>query len=206
METENEVINEETAEESQKEKSTITSADIFDWLGIVVGALTAVVIIFTFVFRVATIVGSSMENTLINNEKVIITDWFYTPQVGDIVVVSRNVDNTAADTGASPIIKRIIATEGQWVRIDFEKGIVYVDGVALDEPYIKEPTFRRDDLDYSVARPVPEGHVFCLGDNRNNSLDSRSSRIGNDGMIDKRYILGKAVFRILPFDKIGGVE
>lgn len=200
MENENQVL--ET--EDKKESKFVSTKDVFDWLGIVVGALTAVVILFTFVFRVATIVGSSMENTLINGEKVIITDWFYTPKVGDIVVVSRNIENNIVTESASPIIKRIIATEGQKVDIDFETGVVYVDDVALDEPYTKEPTFTKDDIEFPVR--VPEGHVFCLGDNRNNSLDSRSSRIGSDGMIDKRYILGKAVFRILPFDKMGGVD
>ena len=77
-----------------KAKATATS-EAFEWLEVVVSALLAVVIIFTFAFRVATIVGGSMENTLIENEKVIITDWFYTPKAGDIVVISRNVENNA---------------------------------------------------------------------------------------------------------------
>jgi signal peptidase I len=187
----------------QKEPISITK-EAFEWLEVVVSAMLAVVIIFTFVFRVATIVGDSMKNTFYEGEKIIITDWFYTPKVGDVVVVSRNASNnflTEEDEG--PIIKRIIATEGQTVDIDFNKGIVYVDGVALDEPYTRTPT----NLHYDVKFPVrvPENHVFCLGDNRNESLDSRSSMIGNGGMIDERYILGKAVFRVFPFDRFGGV-
>ena len=78
-----------------------------------------------------------------------------------------------------------------------------MDGVALDEPYTRTPTNLHYDIQFPVR--VPDNHVFCLGDNRNESLDSRSSRIGNNGMIDERYILGKAVFRVFPFDRFGGV-
>ena len=190
---------------TETEKKVSAAGEVFEWLEVVVSALLAVVIIFTFAFRVATIVGRSMENTLIEDEKIIITDWFYTPKAGDIVVISRNIENNADlsdDNG--PIIKRVIATEGQTVDIDFERGIVYVDGVALDESYTKTLTNLRYDVKFPVR--VPEGHVFCLGDNRNESLDSRSTRIGNGGMIDKRYILGKAVFRVLPLDKFGGIN
>jgi signal peptidase I len=187
----------------QKEPVSITK-EAFEWLEVVVSAMLAVVIIFTFVFRVATIVGDSMKDTFYENEKIIITDWFYTPKVGDVVVVSRNVSNDYhTDESEGPIIKRIIATEGQTVDIDFNKGIVYVDGVALDEPYTRTPTNLHYDIQFPVR--VPDNHVFCLGDNRNESLDSRSSRIGNNGMIDERYILGKAVFRVFPFDRFGGV-
>ena len=191
--------------ENTKQKAPVSiTKEAFEWLEVVVSAMLAVVIIFTFVFRVATIVGGSMKNTLYDGEKIIITDWFYTPKVGDIVVVSRNASNDyQTDKGEGPIIKRIIATEGQTVDIDFDKGIVYVDGVALDEPYTRTPTNLRYDIQFPVR--VPDNHVFCLGDNRNESLDSRSTRIGNGGMIDKRYILGKAVFRVYPFERFGGV-
>ena len=92
--------------------------------------------------------------------------------------------------------------------IDFDKGEVYVgpdlsNMTKLEEPYTKAPTNRRYDLDFPIY--VEEGYVFILGDNRNDSLDSRSSTIGNDGLVDKRYIIGKAVFRIWPFDVIGGL-
>ena len=191
--------------ENQKQKEPISiTKETFEWLEVVVSAMLAVVIIFTFVFRVATIVGGSMKDTLYNGEKIIITDWFYTPKIGDIVVVSRNASNSyQTDEGEGPIIKRIIATEGQTVDIDFNSGIVYVDGVALDEPYTRTPTNLRYDVKFPVR--VPDNHVFCLGDNRNESIDSRSSRIGNGGMIDERYILGKAVFRVFPFERFGVV-
>ena len=179
--------------------------EVFEWVEVVVSAMVAVVIIFTLLFRVATIIGDSMENTFFEGQKVIITNWFYTPKAGDVVVVSRNAQNNAfADDDQGPIIKRVIATEGQQVNIDFVTGIVYVDGVALDEPYTKTPTNLKYDVDFPVY--VPEGHIFCLGDNRNESLDSRSSRIGNGGMIDTRYVLGKVTLRILPLDKFGGVD
>lgn len=179
--------------------------EVFEWVEVVVSAMLAVVIIFTLLFRVATIIGQSMENTFFEGQKVVITNWFYTPKAGDVVVVSRNAQNNAfSDDDQGPIIKRVIATEGQQVNIDFETGVVYVDGVALDEPYTKTPTNLKYDIDFPVY--VPEGHIFCLGDNRNESLDSRSSRIGNGGMIDTRYVLGKVTLRILPLDKFGRVD
>ena len=180
--------------------------DIFEWLEVLVTAMISVVIIFSFLFRIATIDGDSMENTLIEGQKVIITNLFYEPRVGDIVVVSRNTFNDAHNVQQSsmPIIKRVIATEGQTVDIDFTTGIVYVDGKALDEPYTKTPTNVKHDIEFPVI--VDEGCIFVLGDNRNESLDSRSSRIGNYGMVDTRYILGHAIYRFFPFDSFGGLK
>ncbi|MBQ6717818.1 MAG: signal peptidase I [Clostridia bacterium] len=192
-------------EEGDENKSSLKSF-IFDWLEVLVHAIIAVVICFSFLFRIATIDGPSMENTLHNGERVIISNLFYTPKVGDIVVISRNKENSVYTMNESntPIIKRIIATEGQTVDIDFEEGIVYVDGIALDEPYTKTPTNKKWDIDFPVT--VDEGCIFVLGDNRNDSLDSRDARIGEYGMIDTRYILGHAVYRVFPFDKIGKID
>lgn len=180
--------------------------DVFDWIEVLVHAILAVVLCFSFFFRIATIDGPSMMNTLQDGEKVIITNLFYNPKAGDIVVISRNRENsvfTANDTN-KPIIKRIIATEGQTVDIDFEEGIVYVDGIALEESYTRTPTNLEYDIEFPVT--VDEGCVFVLGDNRNNSLDSRSSQIGDYGMVDTRYILGHAVYRVFPFNKIGKID
>ena len=186
------------------------SKEIFDWIDTIVIALVAVVLIFTFFFRIATIVGPSMQNTLYSGERVIISGFNYEPEYGDIVVISRNTNNAVGnvENGREPIIKRVIATEGQWVDIDFKKGVVYVGEdpahlEPLNEPYTKTLTTRKWDIDFPVY--VADNCVFVLGDNRNDSLDSRSSSIGDGGLVDKRYILGKAIYRIWPFDAFGGL-
>ena len=195
--------------DNSEEKTLNLRKDLFDWLDIIVSAVIAVIIIFCFLFRVVTIQGESMENTLYNNEKVVITNLFYEAKQGDIVVISRNTHNSANDiTGQGPIIKRVIATEGQYVDIDFKKGKVYVgydlaNMVELQEPYTKTLTTRKADVEFPVY--VDKGCVFVLGDNRNDSMDSRYSTIGNNGLIDTRYILGHAVFRIFPLDRMGGL-
>lgn len=187
-----------------KEKGFVTKRDIFEWLEVIVTAMVAVVVVFTFVFKVVTIDGGSMRETLHNGDKVVISNLFYTPKQKDIVVISRNIDNSYESESQAPIIKRVIATEGQIVDIDFNTGMVYVDGVALDEPYTRTPTNLSYDIQFPVK--VDDGCVFVLGDNRNDSHDSRSSLIGNNGMIDTRYILGKAILKVFPFSEIGGIE
>lgn len=185
-------------------KGFITKKDVFEWLEVIVTAMVAVIVVFTLVFKVVTIDGGSMRETLQDGDKVIISNLFYTPKRGDVVVISRNIDNSYDVESQAPIIKRVIATEGQIVDIDFQSGIVYVDGVALDEPYARTPTNLAYDIKFPVK--VDDGCVFVLGDNRNDSHDSRSSFIGNNGMIDNRYILGKAIVRIFPFDEMGGLD
>lgn len=193
-----------TNENEIKEKNSTIKNDLFEWLEILISALMILVIIFTFVFKIVTISGDSMKNTLNSGEKVIISNIGFTPQYGDIVVISRNANNIADMQDANtPIIKRVIATEGQVVDIDFFEGIVYVDGVALDEPYTKTPTNLSEGIEFPVV--VDVGCVFVLGDNRNDSTDSRSPNIGDGGMIDTRYILGKALFRVFPFSGFGGL-
>lgn len=180
--------------------------ELVEWLGVVASALIIVVILFGFVFRVAVISGDSMKNTLFGGDVVVITNLNYTPKEGDIVVVSRNAENSPESMREEngPIIKRVIATEFQEVNIDFETGIVYVDNVPLNEPYISTPTVDQYDVKFPVT--VPEGCIFVLGDNRGVSLDSRSSRIGEAGMIDTRYVLGHAVYRVFPFNRMGGLD
>lgn len=186
-------------------KSQGFTQTVFDWLDVAVASIVFVVIVLTFIIRVVNITGQSMENTLHDGQKVIISHALYTPQRGDIVVISREADaDREVQFGRDkklPLIKRIIATEGETVEFVPSTGVVYVDGVPLYEPYIKNE-LPRGDLPFTTKFPVtvPKGCVFVMGDNRNNSLDSRYAEIG---MIDTRYILGKAVYRILPFGQKG---
>ena len=199
------VINEEEGmkvpEPEKKAEKESMAKELFEWLDVLVTAVIAVVLIFSIFFRVATIDGPSMMNTLLHGEKVIISGLAYEPKVGDVVVISRNLENSVESQKQSelPIIKRIIAVGGDTVDIDFERGIVIVNGVELDEPYTRTLTQRKHDVEFPLV--VKEGYVFVLGDNRQDSLDSRSSRIG---LIDERYILGRAMIRVFPFNKFGG--
>ena len=166
----------------------------YDWLESLVTAIVACILIFLFLFRVVNVDGSSMVPTLHDADKVVISRLAGSYDYGDIVVLTK------LSFGDESIVKRVIATEGQTVDIDFDRGIVYVDGVALSEDYIAEPTTRA--LDFSGPVTVPEGCVFCLGDNRNASTDSRSSLIGQ---VDTRCVLGKVLFRVWPLNALGGV-
>ena len=174
-------------------------SEIFDWLQCIVFALVACILIFLFLGRTVGVVGGSMENTLHEGERLIISDLFYTPDNGDIIVLRQ--DSFRND----PIVKRVIATEGQTVDIDFENCLVIVDGIALDEPYTKEYgnyTYL-DKQDFRKEITVPEGCVFVMGDNRNGSTDSRTDSIG---CVEVEKILGKVIFRIAPISKIGFVK
>ena len=177
----------ETWPEIKKRKMKERRGDIFDWVQSLVVALLVCVLLFTFVGRIVNVSGTSMLDTLRNNDRIVISDLFYTPKRGDIVVLRKT------SFSDEPIVKRVIALGGQTVNIDFEKGVVYVDGEALDEPYILEPTRRR--IDFEDETLVPEGCVFVMGDNRNGSTDSRDLRIG---CVDERLIIGKALFLLIP--------
>lgn len=171
--------------------------ETYEWIQCVVIALICCVLIFVFVARVIDVVGNSMVPTLEWYDKVIITRLAGDYERGDIVVLQKD------SFREEPIVKRIIAVEGQTIDIDFENGIVYVDGEPLDEPYVNELTYEPEDFE-SYERPlvIPEGCVFVMGDNRNNSTDSRRETIG---CVDTRNILGKVIFRILPLNKIGAI-
>ncbi len=170
-------------------------AEIYEWMQSLVSALLICVLVFAFLVRIIGIIGSSMEPTFSDKDSVIISDLLFTPKQGDVVVLRK------LSFQEEPIIKRIIAVAGQTVDIDFEKGIVYVDDQPLDETYIRELTLTPLDFDGKIT--VPENCVFVMGDNRNNSTDSRSSMIG---CVDERYIMGKVLVRLLPIDKFGVVN
>ena len=152
--------------------------------------LAIVMSVFVFLFRIVVVSGSSMYSTLWNGDWLLVTGSVFSkePQVGDIVVASKESFNFG-----EPIIKRVIATEGQTVDIDFEAGIVYVDGVALQEDYTYTPTNVEEGIVFPIT--IAEGCIFAMGDNRNGSRDSRDPSIG---MIDTRELLGKAVFLLFP--------
>lgn len=174
----------------KKENSTLLST-IFDFVSVFATAVVAVSFVFSFLFRTVGVVGNSMLPTLHNGDRIVLTAFEYTPEYGDVVVTCQPSKNPAIE---DVLVKRVIATGGQEVDIDFTEGIVYVDGEALVEPYIND--FTRDREDFYDPVTVPEGYVFVMGDNRNASTDSRSNSVG---FIREEYILGKALFRIVPF-------
>lgn len=164
----------------------------FDIVSVFASATVIVSFAFLFLFRTIGVDGESMLQTLQDKDRIIVTA-VSDPKPGDIVVTCQPSYFSYIE---STLVKRVIATEGQTVDIDFEKGVVYVDGVALDEPYTNTPTNREEGTPFPIV--VPEGHVFVMGDNRNGSSDSRDIRIGT---IRTEYVLGKALFRIMPFGK-----
>lgn len=170
--------------------------EVYDWIQCLLTALIICVILFVFFIRIIDVSGTSMNPTLNNGDKMLVSNLFYTPRAGDIVVFKS--DTYDPDKA---LVKRVIATEGQQVNIDFDNGIVYVDGVALEEDYILEKTTNK--LDFIGPQEVPEGCVFVMGDNRNASTDSRKSEIG---MVDSRQILGRVYFVLFPLDSFGWVS
>lgn len=169
-------------------------SDSYEWLQCLVAVLLLCIAVFTFFFRPITMQGDSMQPTIVKGDRVLVSRLSSRYGQGDIVAL--RVDSYKSE----PLIKRIIAVGGQTVSFDFDAGIVYVDGAALEETYIYEPTARA--LDYTEPVEVPEGCVFVLGDNRNNSMDSRSELIG---CVDARCIIGKVVFRAWPLEAVGAI-
>lgn len=172
--------------------------DLFFWLQALVMALVLLILLFTFVGRVITVDGTSMLPTLHHKDVLLLRSIGYTPERGDVIVLTKDFSGYSGQ----PIVKRVIATGGQTVRIDYEENKVFVDGVALDEPYINEAVMKRPvNSDLIIEElTVPEGSVFVLGDNRNHSSDSRHVELG---AIDHRYILGKAIMILFPFSNFG---
>lgn len=158
---------------------------VYDIASVIVSAILLVSIVFAFMFKISTVSGESMENTLHDGDKLIISAITDDIEYGDVVVISQ------PNGYGKVLIKRVIAVGGQTVWFDDKTCKTIVDGKVLDEPYIKEEM----NLLYSMINlyEVPEGKVFVMGDNRNDSADSRESHIG---MIDERYIVGKVVYRI----------
>lgn len=186
----NEAAAEEIAEETEQKEKTLKDINLpfgYEALSVICSAAIIIMLLFTFVFRFVGVVGKSMEPTLYENDWLLVTAIKSDFKYGDIVISTQpNIFN-------EPIVKRVIATGGQTVNIDFGTGEVYVDGVLLEEDYIAGNT--TDSEGFSGSITVPEGKLFVMGDNREHSTDSRSDVIG---LLDERYIVGKAMVRIFP--------
>ncbi|MDR0919214.1 MAG: signal peptidase I [Oscillospiraceae bacterium] len=180
-------------------------------------AITSVFIvgmIFTFIFRIAVVQGSSMEQTLLNNEKLIVSNLFYTPKPLDIVVIDNLYaylfsDETETEVVAAPgiekgkkdkyIVKRVIAVEGQTLDIDFENAVVYVDGKPIEDDFV-DGDWSNDYHAFDYPITIPKGYIFVMGDNRKVSNDSRAKNIG---LVDVDDVVGRCIFRVTPLKRFG---
>ncbi len=178
---------EEKTEVKAKTKA-VKGSSLFDFASIIMTGIIAIMVVFTFFFRTATVSGRSMQPTLSHGDMLMVTAFDNSHEAGDIVVITQpNAFN-------EPIIKRIVAVGGQTVDIDFKAGIVYVDNEPEQVSYtLASPTYEEEDFKGPVT--IPEGYVFVMGDNRNDSTDSRSNMVG---LIDERYIYGTVVGRLSP--------
>lgn len=189
FETETELPCGEDGTDSADERADAFENTIYEWARCLVSAVVGVVLMFVFVMRMIGVSGGSMQNTLYTGDRLIVLNsLFCNYEQGDIVVV--NAYNSDLD---ETIIKRIIAVGGQTVDIDFESGIVFVDGQPLDEPYVKELTYTTDGTKFPLT--LKEDEVFVMGDNRNRSTDSRSIRLGP---VKTDYLQGEAFFLLIP--------
>ena len=199
IDNENEDLNSEKTSSKKVKKNFFK--EFADYIEMFALAVCFVVLIFTFLFRVCTVDGASMNNTLSHGEKIIISDLFYTPERNDIVVFYEN------DTLNRPVVKRVIATEGEKVCIDYFEDTMLVTVTSADgEKTVLEEDFILYNYQKYYATEyytVPENHVFVMGDNRNDSRDSRDPSIG---FVDERTILGKAVFRVTPISDAGSIK
>lgn len=166
----------------------------YDVIESIIISLVVILILILFVFRSVSVDGDSMLPSFHHGDRLIITNMFYTPKKGDVVVVDKNTDLK------KPLIKRVIATEGDTIKIEASTGNVYVNGNLLQEDYIYEKINSVHTSDINIT--IEEGHVFVMGDNRNNSTDSRSESLGQ---VDTKNILGKVIFQIYPFEDAGVV-
>ena len=163
--------------------------DLYEWAQALVCSVLAVGLLFTFVIRLIGVDGHSMVPTLQDGDRLLVLNAMLDNDYGYGDIGGLRKDTFLEE----PIVKRVIATEGQTVDIDFVSGAVYVDGELLEEDYINEPTYVEEGTEFPLT--VPEGSIFVMGDNRNHSSDSRSSDLGT---VDTRYVIGKAVFLLFP--------
>ena len=187
-----------TGEENPPLSAKKAASSLLDVLESFVFSAIAVILIFTFLFRITIVDGPSMEDTLHHGDVLLVSELFYTPKCGDVVIVHQ-----PTELYPDPIVKRIIAVGGQTIDIDFDTWTVTVDGVVIEDDYLKLTNDRRLTSDYSYPLEIPEGYVFVMGDNRNHSADSRTDDIG---LIDTRSILGRVLLRLAPLSACGTVD
>lgn len=185
-------------QEKKGEEKTSFKQDLYYWTQALIVVLVGLILVCTLAGRVIRVVGSSMVPTLHENDLLLLRSVGYTPQRGDVIVLRKE------SFLSYPVVKRVIATGGEHVTVDYTTGTVSVDGVTLDEPYINEIMVDTGSPNMTVLDvTVPEGSIYVMGDNRNKSSDSRDERLGT---VDERYILGKALFRIFPLTAFGAVH
>lgn len=176
-------------------------AKFYDALEVVAVAVVIVLVLFTFFGRLSTVRGDSMYDTLEDGERLIISNFFYKPKTGDIIVFQQS--GMYFD---EPLVKRVIATEGQTLKIDFNAWLVWVDGALLNENYVTHEKGKRMKIDgYETMYAdlmnengeitIPDGYVFVMGDNRNHSSDSRFSGVG---LVRVEDIMGRVILRLFP--------
>ena len=174
------------------------SSELFGWGESLMTVLIFFVVVFTFFVRLIGVDGSSMYPTLQDRNIMLVSNLFYTPEKGDIVVLNKQ-----GFWNDQPIVKRVIATGGDTIDIDEVTGDVLVNGEVLDELYIAEKINTLEKMgDLTYPQTVPEGCLFVMGDNRNGSTDSRCSDLG---MVDERYVLGHVLSVVFPFSSFGSV-
>ncbi len=209
--SENTNTTEETSEqasvtEQKKKKKPPFVGEFYDYFELFIISACAVLLLFSFVTRLCRVDGPSMLNSLHDGEMLLVSDVLYNPERGDIVVFHQT------GTLNEPVVKRVIATEGEWIGIlkksDDTLTVTIYDKNRENPRVLEEPyaNYQVGVGPYSyTGEPiqVPEGCIFVMGDNRGNSLDSRSQTIG---FVDTRRVLGKVVCRITPFDKFGSVD